>query len=377
MDSSLLVSLRRYRPREGRDSLEDFITEAFCWLLRHSSGVASAVLAHVQGAMPDGQKFDLPGENEEIEWRTQFQLGSRRPDMQASWRGVTLIFEHKVWSAVSESQIRSYRGRALAQYSGAEVRVVAITSSPHERSVEADASLCWRDIYEALAGYSNELGDVAEKVYVDDFLALLAHEGLQPAAPVSHEAVRFFPTVGKLPLQLDEAFRPLEAREWPVSSCYVPRMKGMRWGRIGIEFCRTDVSSEWSPGIFIGCVLDGRDHRIDHRLEDSLKLQLILEFDRGLHRDYPSMSSYQGLKAMLVESAKGTRWAPYDHGQEGKRNPFHALYLETSLLELLRGSTTMEEQRDRIYEAACEALVFLQQDEWFDRLRRECDAAVG
>ncbi|TDU23542.1 hypothetical protein C8E00_10229 [Chromohalobacter marismortui] len=44
MDDSLLVSLRRYRPREGRDSLEDYLTEIFDWLLRNSREVAVAFL---------------------------------------------------------------------------------------------------------------------------------------------------------------------------------------------------------------------------------------------------------------------------------------------------------------------------------------------
>ncbi len=48
MDDSLLVSLRQYRPREGRDSLEDFVTEIFCWILRNSLESRSAVLAAIK-----------------------------------------------------------------------------------------------------------------------------------------------------------------------------------------------------------------------------------------------------------------------------------------------------------------------------------------
>ncbi|MEM6502043.1 MAG: hypothetical protein AAF685_09415, partial [Cyanobacteria bacterium P01_C01_bin.89] len=34
MGNGLLSSLRKYRPREGHDPLENFITEAFAWILR-------------------------------------------------------------------------------------------------------------------------------------------------------------------------------------------------------------------------------------------------------------------------------------------------------------------------------------------------------
>jgi|GEM_PF-2664883 hypothetical protein len=35
---NLLVNLRKYRRRDSRDSLEDFIIEAFAWLLNNEEG---------------------------------------------------------------------------------------------------------------------------------------------------------------------------------------------------------------------------------------------------------------------------------------------------------------------------------------------------
>ncbi|MDR9440987.1 MAG: hypothetical protein RI841_16025 [Halomonas sp.] len=94
MDSSLLVSLRQYRPLEGRDSLENFITEVFAWLLHYASGVSEAVLTCLQRAMPESEGFDLPFYSEEIEWDTQARLVSRRPDMQATWPGRWPLYDH-------------------------------------------------------------------------------------------------------------------------------------------------------------------------------------------------------------------------------------------------------------------------------------------
>lgn len=373
MDSSLLVSLRQYRPREGRDSLENFVTEVFAWLLRNASGISEAVLERLQTAMPEGKGFDLPRDSEEVEWSTQSRLGSRRPDMQATWPGMALIFEHKVWFGLSDDQITGYRDLAHQEFPDAEVRVVAITASLHQHSKEADACLCWNDIYKTLDQYLGKVEEATERFHIENFLALLAHEGLQPAAPIAHEAIRYFPTAGKLPQQLEDAFKPLAARDWPVDGDYQAEMKRLRWGRIGIELHRTDAKRKWSPGIFIGCVLDGRDHLINHRNKESVKLQLILDFSNGLHRHYPTMDSYRALKATLAEITRGSRWTFYDHLEEGKANTWHPLYLETPLLEILRGTQTMEEQRERLFEAACEGLKMLQNGGHLASLKNECD----
>lgn len=374
MDSSLLVSLRQYRPREGRDSLENFITEVFAWLLRNSSGISEAVLARLQRAMPEVEGFDLPRDSEDVEWSTQARLGSRRPDMQVTWPGMALIFEHKVWSGLRDAQITGYRELACQKFYASEVRVVAITASRHQHSEAADANLCWSDIHKTLEQYLDEVEEATERFHIENFLALLAHEGLQPAAPIAHEAIRYFPTAGKLPQQLEKAFTPLAARDWPVEVGYQAEMQRMRWGRIGIEFLRTDAKRKWSPGIFIGCVLDGSDHLINHCIEDTVKLQLILDFSKGLHGHYPSMDSYRALKATLAEISQETRWTFYDHREEQQVNTYHPLYLETPLLEILRGSKTMEEQRERIFTAAFQALEMLQHGGNLRRLKEECDA---
>lgn len=378
MDNSLLVSLRQYRPRENRDSLENFVTEAFAWLLRNVTGTTHAVLTQLQKDMPEGAYFDLPGDLDEIEWSTQSQLDTQRPDMLASWPGVALVFEHKVWSGLTDDQIYGYRTRAEPNFPDSMVRLVAITASRHQYSTAADVCLCWSDIYETLEQCLNKEEDVLNRFHIENFLALLSHEGLQPAAPVAHEAIRNYPTAGKLPLQLEQAFTPLASRDWPIQKSYQPVAKGHRWGRIGIEFHRTDTKLNWNPGIFLGCVLDGRDHLINHRNTDSVKLQVILEFSQGLHRHYANLKSYRSLQKHLTEITDASRWTLYDHLAEPTRtNSYHPLYLETPLLDILQGTKTMAEQRDCLFEAGCEALKMMQQDGYLDALMCECEAAAG
>ncbi|MCK0744274.1 hypothetical protein [Chromohalobacter nigrandesensis] len=85
MDDSLLVSLRRYRPREGRDSLEDYLTEIFAWLLRNSREVAYAFLDTVMSHVPEADRLELPDADQDITWETQAPYPGARLDMLAQW----------------------------------------------------------------------------------------------------------------------------------------------------------------------------------------------------------------------------------------------------------------------------------------------------
>ncbi len=45
MKTGLLQAVRKYRPREGMDPLENFVTEAFCWVLNNNRELGSKFAA--------------------------------------------------------------------------------------------------------------------------------------------------------------------------------------------------------------------------------------------------------------------------------------------------------------------------------------------
>src|SRR5690554_7328012 len=55
-DAGLLVRLSSYRPREGRNSLEDFVTEAFAWLLQTNDDFQSAFLQLIAEKLAENGK---------------------------------------------------------------------------------------------------------------------------------------------------------------------------------------------------------------------------------------------------------------------------------------------------------------------------------
>tara|TARA_B100002049_G_scaffold208382_1_gene169769 strand:+ start:2247 stop:3413 length:1167 start_codon:yes stop_codon:yes gene_type:complete len=365
VDDSLLISLRNYRPREGRDSLENFVTEAFAWLLRNSVTAHKSLLTLLDGHT-GGRWAALLGESAS-NWETQLSLDGKRPDMALIGDGVALIFEHKVGASLHEAQLSTYRELSDKRYPNADVAIVLITANmgqqpPAERHA-ADVCLIWAQVYEALDSEleRNQSIDEVERSRLGDFMELLKYEGLGPAEPVSYQAAQYYPTTVSLPDELQALLTQIKDRfSWPLSHRYTPHAHGLRWGRVGIEFTLVDEALQWAPGLTLGCVLDGRDHCIEHRTRDYLRLQLMLDFSSRLRRYYPGSPVYQRFQKNLAEKAEKSSLPInlYDHlaDQPRNANKYHPLFLETPLLDVLRRTETAAEQQQRFVDFGNEAL---------------------
>lgn len=375
MDDSLLVSLRRYRPREGRDSLEDYLTEIFAWLLRNSRNVADAFLDTVMTHVPEADRLELPAYDQEVTWETQATYPGARLDMLAQWPGGALLFEHKVHAPLSAEQVSKYRDLAASEFPGRTARVIVISANTGQHRPEAHGCLCWEKVYELLEKQHNTLTDPVEQFHIASFLALLRHEGLHPAEPISHQAVASYPVAWRFPEQLGDALASLAYEEWPLAERYEVHTPKTRWGRLGFELIPAGGPFPWMPGVFVGVILDGRDHLVENRHTDRVMLNIILDFSVELHDTYPQLSSYRRLTQQLRERTPHKGWHFYDHLEERSANRYHPLYLETPLLEVLRGTTTMAEQRDAIRRTVCDAIELLLQDNALktltDEVRRE------
>lgn len=379
MADGLLVSLRSYRARPDRDSLEDFITEAFCWLLKQSPRLSAALFERINAELPEAKRFSLP--EDQPEWQTQVTLGSNRIDMMASWPGMRLIFEHKVCTLVVKDQLSRYAAAVQEYFPLDDRRLVLITANRAQHVARADVCCCWSDIYQLALSLAESLDTELEQAYLQEFLGLLQHEGLAPPAPIDHQAIYYYPVARDLPAQLESVLAPLQHEDWPVPKAYSCRFK-QHWGRIGLEFYLENALGEWSPGLFLGCVLDGRDHRIHHRHKDTLQMQLILDFSSYLHKQFSSMASYMALKENLAKavSADANGWSVYDHvsdtGGTNKPNNYHPLYLERPLLEVFRGSRATKEQQKRFCTLGRDVLDLVQRAGLAD-LMDECGRVTG
>lgn len=92
-DDNLFLALQSYTPREGRDPKEDFITEAFAWILRQHADLAERFLRFVLDQC-EGDFLTGPWSSQ-LQWTTQVGDGNVRLDMVAGhWNVLHHLKEH-------------------------------------------------------------------------------------------------------------------------------------------------------------------------------------------------------------------------------------------------------------------------------------------
>ncbi|MCC5659182.1 PD-(D/E)XK nuclease family protein [Nostoc sp. XA010] len=351
LSDSLFRALRKYPKSQELDPIENFITEGFAWLLRNKAGVSHNFLNYLATRLPESLTLThdlLP------EWKTQHTFPGGQIDMLADFGQFAFIFEHKIWSSLSPGQLDKYREYASSNSKWSQgFSLVLITGLTRQHEQNPDLALTWSDIYNFLKYWLEKQSD---DHLVRDFMYMLSEENLGPAAPVSYESiVSFLPAQSLLPNLKRVTLVAAEAKNW----IWVSKRIGFnqeasipcvpvkyQWGRLGI-----DILDSWFPGIFIGTLLDGSDHRVqllNSHLGPNFCLILSFHIDMWKHfeGDFFNSIEYTELRSRLKNNSG--KWDFCDHRFEAiKANPWHHLHLRQSLTEVLRGSMTFEEQVER------------------------------
>lgn len=344
---NLFTALRSYTPTVGRDPREDFITEAFAWLLRRHTELADAVLTFI-AQQPGG----MPGLGEDVVWKTQVTVDGGRIDMVADFGEHGIVFEHKVWSPLGPGQIDKYRAAASSLWPGRHI-VVLITASTRQHEQTPDVALTWADVYRVIDNWRQSRNKDPELVV--DFLGLLADEGLAPPSPISHEAILSYLPAKGLEESVLAVVREATKADWtwfykriswpgqnPRPYLRGSRPEGLRDGRAGV-----DLLPGWRPGIFVGAMLDGSDHGVQpSAATKGPDFCLVLSFHRddGVppRDEYLGSAEFQELRTRLAREAGN--WDFLDRSAE---HAWHLLHLRKPMLEVFRGSLTFEEQVER------------------------------
>lgn len=281
MENNLLVNLRKYRPRENHDPLENFITEAFSHLLRSSSEAMIALIKLID------EKLDVPISFDYSQYivSTQENLNNKFPDMVVKWNQSALIFEHKVGSELSENQLENYRNHASDVFS--DFRLVLITAREYQHKQNPDCALCWHNIYSMLKDIQGNLVDDRVEWYVQELIELLWAEGLGPVSPINHLSIDHYVEAKALDGQMLSLLSQTLTNtvEWPFNSCLEPGLKNRLNNvekRIGLEFCRLNDRKErkWAPCVFFGFITDGKDHKLDWVMGERLHIAAVFDFNR-------------------------------------------------------------------------------------------------
>jgi hypothetical protein len=381
MEDSLLVSLRSYQPRPDRDPLEDFVTEAFSWTLRAHPSVGSRFLSEID------QRADLPevslGEGG-WEWDTQVELGNGVADMLARGKHRTYVFEHKVGQKSKAEQVDRYR-RSL---SADEVVAVLIMDAewnyvgpPNDEIEEPDLCMTWAEVSEILEDKSEDL-DTTDRV--DDFRALLDHEGLGPREKLSEPdlraVTRYRNTIDDLAKLIKEI--RLQTEKWKPVYDMLPdpsrqSQPGKRWSRQPPKFGRIALQlyRDNTPNVNFGLIIDPDNIKtslVDPNIGPDLAVFLHVPYSKlskSQYDDFVSSPTYEDLRRRLAESS-GDEWAAFTpKGTDPNINKHHPLVLQRPLSRVLRSTRSVEAQRTAVLKALREGVKLFLKGGEMEKLR--------
>jgi hypothetical protein len=366
MENNLLINLRKYRPRENTDPLENFVTEAFAHLLRSSQDVVKAFVAKINERLEVPIAFNA----DSYVVSTQENFNNKFPDLVIKWDDSALVFEHKIHSELHDNQLKNYRSFAQDHFS--HYRLVLITAREYQHKQNPDCSLCWHNIYHFLKNVKDSLDDDRVVWYVQEIVELLWAEGLGPVSPINHLAIDHYNEAKALDEQMSALLTQaaLDHVQWPLKSSLAPMFKDRSRAvekRLGIEFCKLTLNNErrWSPGIFCGFILDGKDHSFDFVMGTRLHVAVVLDLNKSAQEVTRKSEHFrlftQELKdriSAMTESNPSDQtssecWTVIDNNQSNTRNGinwYHPLAIIQPMDHFFEKLHTSEEQLSHFIE---------------------------
>jgi len=376
---SLLVSLSKYRPRDGHTPLENFITESFAWILRNNHEFASEFLNKLCG-QPDTSKI------KSID--TQVCLSGTYPDMVVQTQSRVFLFEHKTYTRLSPNQLGKYREYGNQKYGS--VTMVLITGSKSQHEQYPDVALTWLDVYVFIMEL---LSSLTTSTFLKEFADLLKEHGLGPQPALSYESmISYLPSknfrsdLQNILWKVYEAVRTSDRIKSLYNSIGEVVEGNIKWngdistfwGRVGTEYL-----SVWRPGLFVGCIVESKDHRNTYMdYSNGIDYCLVVSFDQKVSEngntkhygliDYERDHVYASLVTEIQSSiADVDGYELYNHLNEQDPNRWHPLYLRRSLSEVLKGCETQEDQVARLVTDAERLFSVLVASQNFKELRKK------
>ncbi|QYJ99357.1 PD-(D/E)XK nuclease family protein [Shewanella alkalitolerans] len=352
---SLLVNVSKYAASHQTSPIENFITEAFSWILKYDVTVRTAFSTLLKKKAEQNNVIfkSLSGSND-IE--TQVNFSGKFPDLvwTAEDNDFCAIFEHKIWSELHSNQLNNYRDYARQYLNNAYV-IVLITAHVGQHRQSPDIALCWHEVAKIIEEL--EGNDERESWLRSEFNHLLKSNGLLNFTPINPLAISYYNDAKNIDAQLYKIVQRTIESPWPVYDSDInfhhsakhrcSRGKYDCWGRIGLEFCSNSTENDevgWKPALFCGFMIDGEDHRASDLLTDGPIATVILSVNKKLQSKLKTGGHYDRFVKDLQKELPNS-WQVSDRTTKGQRaNPWHPLIVYCSLSHFMKGANIFEEQ---------------------------------
>lgn len=356
MQNSLLVNISKYAASHKTSPIENFVTEAFAWLLKNDESVRQAIYHLLQvKAVQKGLAIDSMAESEYID--TQVNFNGKFPDMlwESIDRDFCVIFEHKIWSELHHKQLSNYREFAEKSLNK-RFLIVLITAHVGQHRQQPDIALCWYDIakqIQAIVSDNEKLNWIRE-----EFIQLLESNGLINVSALNPLSIAYYQEAKNIDLQLYNICQRSIHNPWPLfteehSTLFAspPTHRNAR-GRIGLEFSSlADLNEEkaWQPALFCGFIVDGADHQIHDLLSTAPIAAVVLSVNKKLQSKVKEHGYYDQLVAD-ISSTLPKGWRLSDRTALGnKANKWHPLIIYRDLTEFIATASTFEQQQETFF----------------------------
>lgn len=341
--TGLFSALRKYRVRDNSDPLENYLTEAFAWLLKADAEFSIFFLNSLMCKHSDPIEA-----SQGIHWFTQCNFGGVYPDMVCEIAGgeFAYVFEHKVWSGLHPNQLQNYRRRSAERYGQGNYRIILITAHRSQHAREASEALCWEDVYIRVERYLQTKAGTASGIHflLKDFLKLLQDIGLSPHGSFTIEeligySASFYDRMKLLWTAFGNAYsKPFETAvlaRHPQCNDAKLHSPFEHHGLVGIK-----LFDEMRPNLFVGALLDPRHYHVER--SDALKgpdCCIILTFDEPFHHLYGESEFrrlLESIQAAFADEPDGWTFHSHIDATESElKNTWHPIHIRKPLVEVL------------------------------------------
>ena len=382
--TSLFYYLVSYVPTEKREAKEDYLTQAFAWLLKEYEPFARYYIDFLNKKIcsQDDTRtkvYDI-GNVKRIEIETQKELndGQCRLDLLICStmldKKIYYICEHKVDSVLSEKQIDRYMSliSEIDSDPSAEFHSVLLTKSIKQHTQTADIRIVWGDIKELIEDFlarESERGEKSVYGFILSQLSMyLTERGLENVKPVKEDDLRkhdfaltrfekdsdiektlnyfmyrLMDDLENLKTQerLDNEFPNLKSLSEAEFNLQIPKPA---WGRKGINLFGNEwdpnrdyndvdlFKGKWKVGLFVGVLFSTTDHKIEPlEREKGFDVVVILDGKGKDDNKWIYNPTFYKMTERLKKKHDGFNFIPF----EELKNQYRLAVLRTNFMDIL------------------------------------------